>query len=42
MVQATIGVIRFFSQAGDPATPREWAKRKGHAAILKLLDEHKR
>ena len=24
------------------ATPREWAKRKGHAAILRLLDEHKR
>jgi ankyrin repeat protein len=29
--------------AAEPwATPREWAKRKGHVAILKLLDEHKR
>ena len=40
----------FLERGADPveaeaepwATPRAWAKRKGHAAILALLDEYNR
>jgi ankyrin repeat protein len=46
-----VDMARLFLECGaDPveadaepwATPREWAKRKGHAAILELLEEYKR